>query len=70
VSLIGLLLLYAALTDLWHLYGPREIWIGTGLGKPEWRIAAVSFWTLLVFHLAWLVAAVRGLLRSRTPGGG
>ena len=65
VSLACLVLLYAALTDLWHMYGPADLWSGSDLGKAEWRFAAVSFWTLVAFHLAWLGAALHGLLRAR-----
>jgi hypothetical protein len=65
VSLACLVLLFAALTDLWHICGPLDVWSGPGLGKAEWRIAAVSYWTLLAFHLAWLGTALHGLLRSR-----
>ncbi len=65
VSLVSLVLLYAALTDLWHMYGPSGIWSGSELGKAEWRFAALSFWTLLVFHLAVFGASLRGLVHSR-----
>ena len=65
VSLVSLVLLYAALTDLWHLYGPSDIWSGSELGKAEWRFAALSVWTLLVFHLAVAGASLRGLVQSR-----
>jgi hypothetical protein len=68
VSLVSVLLLFAALTDMWHLYGPPEIWSGTGLGKAEWRMAAVSVWILAAIQLAVLGITLASLLRNRRPG--
>jgi hypothetical protein len=64
VSLVCLLGLFGALTDLWHMLGRPDIWAGAGAGKAEWRFLALAFWPVLVFHLVWLVVTLRSLTRS------
>lgn len=66
LAVVCLALMGAALTDLWHMYGPRQIWTGTEPGQLEWRVVTLGYWSVVAFHLAWFGIAAQALLWSRT----
>ena len=68
MSLVCLVLYFLALTDIWHESGRPDFWRGQGLCAYEWRFLGVCFWPMLLFHLAFLIAAVL-MFRRRASGG-
>ncbi len=61
LSLVLLVGVFAALTDIWHGLGRPDIWRAGAAGAAEWRYLTIAFWPILGFHLA-------GLLRSLWAG--
>jgi hypothetical protein len=56
VSFLMVMLYYGALTDIWHEIGRPDIWHGQWPGAFEWRIIAIAYWPMLLFHILFLVS--------------
>lgn len=69
VSLLCLVLYFLALTDIWHESGSPDFWQGEGVCALEWRMLAICFWPMALFHvvgLAALIWALRGTKATDT----
>ena len=61
LSLLCLVLYFLALTDIWHESGSPDFWQGEGVCAFEWRMLAICFWPMALFHLVGLVALIWAL---------
>ncbi len=56
-SLVCLIAVFLAATDIWHEQGSPNFWRGEGTCALEWRIIGYGWWLLLAFNVAFLVTA-------------
>lgn len=68
VSLLCLVLYFLALTDIWHESGSQDFWQGEGVCAFEWRMLAICFWPMALFHLVGLAALIWVLRGPKTIG--
>jgi disulfide bond formation protein DsbB len=56
VSFLIVIVFYGALHDIWHEIGRPDIWHGQGPAAFEWRLIAIAYWPMLLFHVLFLVS--------------
>ena len=71
ISFVCLILYFLALTDVWHESGSPDFWHGEGLCSVEWRLLAVCYWPMFLFHVCFSVVAMFAMKcwRNETPPG-
>jgi hypothetical protein len=57
LSLLTLVAIFLAATDIWHEQGSPNFWRGQGTCSLEWQIIGYGWWLLLAFHVAFLATA-------------
>ena len=66
ISFLILILYYLALTDIWHENGRPDFWHGQGPAALEWKLLAIGFWPMLIFHILFFISAYK-LFARREP---
>ncbi|MGA9533438.1 MAG: hypothetical protein WBR18_12040 [Anaerolineales bacterium] len=56
---------FLALHDVWYELGRPDYWSGQEPADFEWRFLSIAFWPMLLFHVTFLVSALRPLLPFR-----
>jgi hypothetical protein len=57
-SLVCLIAVFLAATDIWHEQGSPDFWRGEGVCALEWQIIGYGWWLLLTFNVAFLVTVL------------